>query len=550
MEKIVINRKVTTPKQEFITDCLISDVTESSVTITSKVELTKEQTWHIRRNIENNVLADQALSLISSSKNGDTYSYTFELPQRNPIYIEEVIEGETGETETYYILAFSSPHNILPEDFGTNSGMTLSFTLDDGTIQKITHLYSVFKDADAPIEDTTDYDPSRLNLYRLIVPLSENEWVTGSTYTNKAISFPYTEFFNDTDFWNRVSIASYTDALVIPITLEKDYADGLLQEETVNNQFVDIVKEEVVPSVLNGEKVVIKPISGNLDNADDSGHVSGIMEVRLTPIFRVHSGDSWSIDETKAWTNYEVNDRFSYQDVSGSTLADLNFTDDDIAFQKEKIAKSFLRLSLYNSRAVGEQQLLWYSTIFMDTNDIYDQYVKLAPEKAKMAPNDDTYIAKKIKCEFTFTDRYDDKHSSEGYYIYTFPEYIGPYLSGTTVYLRVDFNHAGYGKTIPLIVPSATLAGSTVDEGAALKATKVKEWFNHAYIPIELMKNGTEKDYGWYFRRDAHDPWSVFIDQEVTENGGYLNFNLFETLLYLSEKTHDFNRGIMSIEKN
>ena len=34
----------------------------------------------------------------------------------------------------------------------------------------------------------------------------------------------------------------------------------------------------------------------------------------------------------------------------------------------------------------------------------------------------------------------------KGFYLYLFPEYIGK-----TIYMKVEFNHAGYGRTIPLV---------------------------------------------------------------------------------------------------
>lgn len=58
----------------------------------------------------------------------------------------------------------------------------------------------------------------------------------------------------------------------------------------------------------------------------------------------------------------------------------------------------------------------------------------------------------RMSSQIAVTDKYSSKHSSEGFYFYTYKSNDnGVYPSD--IYMRVEFNHAGYGKTIPFMMP-------------------------------------------------------------------------------------------------
>lgn len=216
----------------------------------------------------------------------------------------------------------------------------------------------------------------------------------------------------------------------------------------------------------------------------------GINERHLNTIYT--SGnvyhDSWHIDpdnrETTWWNGFDYalpefnNTAFTNFDGSSGKTSDLigylNFTDSDIFNQKKKVSQSFLRLSFYSSKDPIEQKLLYYSTIFLDSGELYGKYVKQLAylhkekifERTMIDVNENAMVVlhygdyvtktegKRVDTEIRVTNEYDRSKSSEGFNIYLFSEDKSFETENCekTIYMKVEFNHAGNGKTIPLIM--------------------------------------------------------------------------------------------------
>ena len=54
---------------------------------------------------------------------------------------------------------------------------------------------------------------------------------------------------------------------------------------------------------------------------------------------------------------------------------------------------------------------------------------------------------KRLSSNFIIKNRNESVESSEGFYLYLFKEY-SHWLHERTIYMRVQFNHAGIGKTV------------------------------------------------------------------------------------------------------
>ena len=194
---------------------------------------------------------------------------------------------------------------------------------------------------------------------------------------------------------------------------------------------------------------------------------------------------------------------FSYNEGKESYQSDLlsflGFSNNDVKYQKSKLKKSFLRVSFYDSENIGNQNLLCTSTIFLDSGDLFAKYIKNIETVDSNIDDDDesTYMATigssfvegdsqvsygnnglrvnrepqwtsmkdfdlgdnidkweelRLSSQFVVTDKYSSKHSSEGFYFYTYKSNDnGVYPSD--IYMRVEFNHAGYGRTVPFMMP-------------------------------------------------------------------------------------------------
>ena len=221
--------------------------------------------------------------------------------------------------------------------------------------------------------------------------------------------------------------------------------------------------------------------------------------------------DSWHIDEktreTTWWNDFDYSGitfnskEFEKFDSNYGEKSDLigylNFTDNDIFYRKKKVGQSFLRLLFYTSPDPIEQKLLYYSTVFLDDGELYGKYIKqlqLVKQNGDWERNHTNAVSRinenafvvlysggtRVDSEITITNEYNKNKSSEGFNIYLFGEdkYLNIENSGKTIYMRVEFNHAGNGKTTPLMKwPSK--------DGNYVPLT-TDNFIESLYIPIKL----------------------------------------------------------------
>lgn len=222
--------------------------------------------------------------------------------------------------------------------------------------------------------------------------------------------------------------------------------------------------------------------------------------------------DGWFIDENNnqiTWWNgmnysesaFSASEFDEFIKDSGTTsdlIGYLNFTDDDIFYRKKKVSQSFLRFSFYNSPDPIEQKLLFYSTSFLDSTTLYGKYLKqmmymndndLFNEKNNEGINLNAAVVfcsantdSRVDTKIVLTNEYDTTKSSEGFNIYLFSEDRNLNLKNgeKTIYMKVEFNHAGNGKTIPMIMWPK-------DENGAYTALTVDNFIENLYIPIKLI---------------------------------------------------------------
>ena len=242
-----------------------------------------------------------------------------------------------------------------------------------------------------------------------------------------------------------------------------------------------------------------------------------------------------------------VNNRGRLSDLLGY----LNFTDKDVFYRKQKVSKTFVRLLFYTSDDPVEQKLLYYSTVFLDGGELFGKYIKqltamiareAADERpsfvsdtgggeevnqnAKVVMEDNTGIRgvdeNRVDSKIVITNEYDRTKSSEGFNIYLFADdqkALEENLeNGTkTIYMKVEFNHAGNGKTIPMIMwPKVEIEGK---EGEyEYTALTIENFLKSLYIPIEIKYLNEE------------DKYVYTMPEELTYDGG-IHLVLFEPKL-------------------
>ena len=328
---------------------------------------------------------------------------------------------------------------------------------------------------------------------------------------------------------SKFSLKIYDNYYKINIGLSADSNETSLGvEDTFASSFVNNLVDEIIPETIDMERIKYSPsfyVSDELPSQDITGitfclHFRKRAEIsdeeRSTINTSFTSGnvyyDTWHIDEenreTIWWNGFNYTgvtfdaERFKLFNDDYGKVSDLigylNFTNDDVYYRKKKVSNSFLRLSFYTSTDPIEQKLLYYSTIFLDGNELYGKYIKQLYNLKKKGEldrnrrkgtnriNENAFVVLypddiRVDTKITVTNEYDRMKSSEGFNLYLFAEDKNfNFENGKkTIYMKIDFNHAGNGKTIPLIKwPKGSDGNFT--------ALTTDNFIESLYIPVEL----------------------------------------------------------------
>ena len=379
-----------------------------------------------------------------------------------------------------------------------------------------------------------------------------------------------------------VSLLRYTDFMGLGVVLEQDYdAKRMFQEYQVNELFVKKIKNSIIPDFIDLEKIKYapafieeKPNEETVDTGDTI--VTTYLATGLT--FNLHfrtriSGetpydfeDTWHLnDAIETWNGNGIDDTpktreglYTDEDFvnSSNLIGYLGFTDDDIYNQKNRVKQSFIRLLFYDSDNPLTQNLLYYSTIFFDSGDLFGKYVKrkawLESEDEDFdhlvtpvvwSPTADTDTCSAVTSQLMVNDEYDMTRSGEGFNLYLFREDAPVENDPQDIYMKVEFNHAGIGRTVPLIrwPKEKDEEGKEIPNGNADKLT-IENYLSNLYIKVRIAL--TEKGYVYTFPNT--------VSSEDKNNGGKRNgivwenerliLNLFEPMLE-TDKVEKENNG-------
>ena len=330
---------------------------------------------------------------------------------------------------------------------------------------------------------------------------------------------PQTEIgvFKRTNYWN----------VPIGFVQNTDYIH-LYQEERNNTLFAEKIKKSVIPPVINMERVKYTPI------IRDEKEISIVCGITFNLHFRERD-DNWNIVKNRNWCTCNPTAIEDKNFEKSDSLYHLGFTDNDVQYQKMKIKKSFIRLSFYSSDDPLSQSLLYYSTIFLDSGYLFGQFNKkrteLIGEGKIWSPNEaPKYVLSaasennsdiRIDSQITIHNEFDATKSSEGFNLYLFAddcEIVDDDKDFRTIYMKVEFNHAGYGKTIPFM-PWPELG---TDSGVT-----IEEYFKNVYIPVKICH--INKAYYYYFGLDDFGEDNPYI--KCNKDNKSITFNLFEPKL-------------------
>lgn len=430
----------------------------------------------------------------------------------------------------------------------------------------------------------------------------------------------------------RHSIIIPNGHILIPLNLDVNFANNVLQDDIVQDKFFRVEREKAINGIVDMEKDVYLPKyiggyygeNGVAKTEEEDRHYSGsstifnpIYEINLNFHFRTRNLSNWKVNEaydsadslSGDTDNWFVTDFHPYKDMieddRGDELMDssdlvglLNFKYDDVFYQKSKLAKSFARLSLYDSVNPQTQSLMDMSTVFVDEHLLYKKlidnsrkninifgfvkepkFVYTTTNQRDISSGDVVYKIsvsseylginsgdtqqviddykehwkgvifdnnKRLDSRLVIKNKYQTDTSSEGFYHYIFKEYSED-LHPKPIYMKVEFNHAGIGKTIPMCIPmkwegQESEVGKYDYKGLKFKPNRVLNLSNsedldelkrgfplsfvyaQSYIPFYAVYDFINKEYAYVI----DERYLTSNNKKILHEKGILNIDLFE----------------------
>jgi hypothetical protein len=150
--------------------------------------------------------------------------------------------------------------------------------------------------------------------------------------------------------------------------------------------------------------------------------------------------------------------------------------------------------------------LLFYSTIFLDSGELYTKYIYNLNDTRRDSSIPITaqsnFGSNNLTLTFSVTDRYNRNKSSEGFYLYLFPDGLQN-NTRRTIYMKAEFNHAGNGKTVPLISPHdllpLTFKNKNFPSSLLTDDGDLSELYRQMFIPLTIEYDATKNEYMYYF---------------------------------------------------
>lgn len=429
--------------------------------------------------------------------------------------------------------------------FDINDDITLYFTYinDDGIYTTVDIEFSFFNDTIL----TTSYEKFDAYLFNLFfeenLPTSdeEREEKEGTLKGCQVLrnNFLFTEK-TDTTFWSNKSTVS------IDIPFSSSFETNLYQMDLIKEKFVDKTKKEVINRIVDLERDVYYPSVYDVNN----NYSHDIYTIKFNLHFREHRGDDWTVTNDTLWNGVEDN-RIN-KDITDDNVSDLlmflGFNNEDVRYQRNKLKKSFLRLSYYDSPNPANQNLLMYSTIFVNSGELFSKYARYGEEEGYtlISINEkgeyvlstdkkgigvdkeyDGFIEeKRLSSQFVVKDKNTSKSSSEGFYLYLWKEDETPIPQD--IYMKVEFNHSGFGRTIPFMMPysensdgekSIKSFQNIVDDFTnPEQAYTMSDYLKYSYIHLKYVYDVENQKHRYFIDPQTYGTQVVSQDNELIIN--------------------------------
>lgn len=168
----------------------------------------------------------------------------------------------------------------------------------------------------------------------------------------------------------------------------------------------------------------------------------------------------------------------------------------------------------------------------------------------------------RLSSQFEVTDKFSSKRSSEGFYFYTYKSNDNGVFPND-IYMRVEFNHAGYGRTIPFMMPYIRKNEENIESGKPgyrynkeKRSDKIKTFDDICYdwSELDIDNNLSQKDendigYGTVrYMKYCHIKWKYRYDKRTQKHIYYLDPDVYgDSVTYKGEGKRHGNNIILNL---
>ena len=166
-------------------------------------------------------------------------------------------------------------------------------------------------------------------------------------------------------------------------------------------------------------------------------------------------------------------------------------------------------------------------------------------ESSNLEESVNSFEELRMSSQFEVTDKFSSNKSSEGFYFYTYKSNDGG-VYPSEIYMRVEFNHAGYGRTIPFMMPYIRKNEEKLTKGQAgyerytadVRKNKIKtfddicyDWSEIDYdTDLDTPKEEDEIGYGTLrYMKYAYIKWKYRYDKRTQKHIYYLDPDVYGT---------------------
>ena len=320
-------------------------------------------------------------------------------------------------------------------------------------------------------------EEERIKLFNIIFKTTNEQTEENETVEGDLSGI---EIYRDNFLFGEKSIYefSFEKPLVeLNVPIVNTFETTLYQMDLLNEHFVEAEKKKAINRITDIEKDVYYPCISN----EGQTSFTDVYNIKFNLHFREHRGDDWIVENEAMWNCVELDNngkaRIADENLTRDNMSDLltflGFTNNDVHYQKNKLKKSFLRLLFFDSTNPANQNMLGYSTIFFNTGDLFAKYIRYIENEGYTAVNADKMKYGKynpspnkigirvdreswddetrLSSQLVVKNKNLSNASSEGFYLYIWKD--NEMALPQDLFMKVEFNHAGYGRTIPFMMP-------------------------------------------------------------------------------------------------